>query len=301
MPDLDVYSKLPEFSWRGVEYPITDSEYSFRHEDAEHKLSFGDVTIIEPLGAQNPTFRYTISMRQGISRGPYKDLFLQVPDLEAACSDRTPGPLVDPIYGHWTVKPVEYRSRAGGRDGRDGIDVEVSFVWAPTIDEDVRGTGARSLADLRNDAGALDAQVEAVARKYDVPPPGPTMNALDAPSAVLGQIDRQAEKVRAQLGSFAESVAKTERYLAKVIKVARDPDAFGAHRTARRIRHSAERSKKEIEDLTANIVSITIEQSKTLIATAAELGMTVKAFLSLNPTLANTPLLPPGIVVNTYQ
>lgn len=300
MADIDVYSKLPEFSWRGKEYPILDSEYSFRHQDAEHKVSFGDVTFVEALGAQNPTFRYTISMRQGISRGPYSNLFTQVPTLEADCYDRTPGPLVDPIYGNWTVKPVDYRSRANGKDGRDGIDVEVSFIWSPTLDDDVRGVAASSIDDLRSEGGMLDAEVAKIARVYDVPPPEPTINALDAPAAVLGQIDRQAERTKAQLGSFANAVEKTERYLRRIITVARDPDAFGAHRTARRLRASTERSKREVEDLTANIVSITIEQSKTLITTAAELGMTVKQFLSLNPSLASTPLIPSGTVVNGY-
>jgi hypothetical protein len=300
MSDLDVYGKLPEFSWREKEYPILDSEYSFRHDDAQHKLSFGNVTLVQPLGPQNPTFRYTLSMRQGISRGPYKNLFSQIPTLEQDCYDRTPGPLVDPIYGNWTVKPVDYRSRASGKDGRDGIDVEVSFVWTPTLDDDVRGVAAPSVEDLRDEGGKLDAEVEKIARKYDEPPPGPTINALDAPAAILGQIDRQAEKTQAQLSAFANSVEKTERFLRKIIKRTRDPDAFGAHRTARRIRASTERSKREVEDLTSNIISITVEQSKTLIATAAELGMTVKQFLSLNPSLAATPMLPQGIIVNKY-
>lgn len=301
MADLDVFNKLPEFSWRGKKYPISESEYSFRHEDAEHKLSFGDVTIIDPLGPRNPTFRYTVLLRQGISRGDYEpNLFLQLGTFEADCYDRTPGPLVDPVFGQWTCKPTDFSVKSDARS-RDGVDVQVSFIWAPSFDEDVRGTAVTSLSDLRSEAGALDAEVEVISRKYDIPPPGPTINALDAPSAILGQIDRQAEKTRAQLGDFANRIEKTERYLRKVIKLARDPDAFGAHRTARRIRASAERSKRDINDLTANIITDTVGQAKNLITVATEAGMTVKEFLSLNPTLAAKPIVPAGTTVNVYQ
>lgn len=300
MPDLDVLSKLPEFEWRGKKYPTLESEYSFRHEDAEHKLSFGEVTIVEPLGPKNPTFRYTVSMRQGISRGPYENLFLKLGELEADCYDRTPGDLVDPIFGRWTVKPNEFRVRSTGTS-QDGVDAEISFIWAPNLDEDVRGVAVSSIEDLRSEAGLLDATVEALGRKYDEPPPGPTINALDAPSAALGQVDRQVEKTRAQLDDFAYRVEKTERYAKKVIKLARDPDAFGLYRNCRRVRHSANRTKNEVVDLTANISQIVVGQATNLMTVAAENVMSVKEFLSLNPTLAAAPIIPADTTVNVYK
>jgi hypothetical protein len=299
MADIDALSKLPEFAWRGTEWPILDSEYSFRHENAEHKLSFGDVTFVEGLGAQNPTFRYTIPMRQGIAIGAYKDLFLKIGKLEADIYNREPGPLVDPIFGRWTARPVEFSCRADGKS-RDGVDVEVSFVWAPDLDEDVRGQAATSLADLRSDAAALDAEIEKMTRKHDVPPPGPTINPLDAVSAVTGQVDRALEKTKLALEDFAYRVEKTERYCKKVIRVAKDPDAFGAYRTARRIRTSAERTRKNIADLTANIVPIVVGQTKTVLTVAAENAMTVKELLAMNVQLAASPMVAAGTTVNTY-
>lgn len=300
MPDLDALSKLPEFEWRGKKYPVLDSEYSFRHDDAEHKLSFGEVSIIEPLGPKNPTFRYTIPMRQGISRGPYANLFLKVGELESDCYDRTPGDLVDPIFGRWVVKPNEFRVRSSGTS-RDGVDAEISFIWAPNLDDDVRGVAVSSLDDLRSEAGVLDATVDTLSREYDVPPPGPTINALDAPASILGQIDRQAERTRAQLDDFAYRVERTERYAKRVIKVARDPDAFGLYRNCRRVRASTERTKKEVEDLTADINKITLATAKNLLTVAAENAMSAKEFLTLNPRLATSPVIPPGTEVSVYR
>jgi hypothetical protein len=300
---LDVLSALPEFEWRGVKYPITSARYSFRHDDAEHKLSFGEVTLREKLGPQAPTFVYTLPMRQGVAIGDYDpDLFKQVPKLEADCWDRVPGDLVDPIYGKWTCTPTEYSSEINPRTGRDGIDVQVGFVWAPNLDDDVRSTGGvQGIAGLRSDAGALDAEVEALSRKYDVPSPEPTINPLDAASAIAGQLDRNYEKISAQLSDFTRRVEKTERWTTQLIRDTRDPDAFGANRQARKVRASAERTKKEIADLTADIVQITVEQTKNVLTIAAEAGMTFKELASLNSAIAATPSVPAGTVIQVYK
>jgi hypothetical protein len=302
MTDLDAYSRLPELKWRGVEYPCMRPRYSFRHEDAEHKLSFGDVTIVEPLGPRNPTFEYVIPMRQGIARGPYEDLFLRVPQLEADCYNREPGELVDPFYGVWTVKPTSYSSTGDERGGRDGLDVQVAFVWAPELDVDVqRHGGIDTISDLRSDGAKLDEEVEALARKYDEPYPGPSIDAFDAPGAVLGQIDRQADRLSAQIGDFARRVEEHERLVLKIQKRTKDPDAFGTHRTARRIRASSYRTQKAVVDVTRNVGPITIAQAKSVLSVAAEAGMTVKDFLSLNTALASSPVVAAGTTVNVYQ
>lgn len=300
---LDALSALPEFEWRGVKYPISTARYSFRHEDAEQKLSFGEVTLRDKLGPQAPSFSYTIPMRQGVAVGDYAaDLFKQVPQLEEDCWNREPGDLVDPIYGKWTCTPTEYSSEVDVRGGRDGIDVQVTFVWAPTLDDDVRsvGGGVQSVAGLRSDAAALDAEVEKLSRKYDEPSPEPTINPLDAASALTGQLDRNYQKLSAQLADFSRRVEKTERYTAKLIKDVRDPDAFGAHRQARRVRASAERTRKRLQDTLTETIEITLATPKTVLTVVAEAGMTLKEFASLNPSLVAVPLLPVGAKVRVY-
>lgn len=300
---LDALSLLPEFEWRGVKYPISAARYSFRHEDAEHKLSFGDVTLRDKLGPQAPSFSYTIPMRQGIAVGDYApDLFKQVPQLEEDCWNREPGDLVDPVYGKWLCTPTEYTSEVNVRGGRDGIDVQVSFVWAPTLDDDVRSTGGgvQAITGLRSDAAALDAEVERLARKYDEPSPEPTINPLDAISAIAGQLERNYQKISAQLADFSRRVEKTERFTAALIKVVRDPDAFGAHRQSRRMRASSERTRKQLQDTLNATIEVALTAPKTVLTVVAESGMTLKEFASLNPSLVSVPLIPAGTTVRVY-
>jgi hypothetical protein len=301
MATRDALSLLPGFKWREVEYPVTTCRYSFRHEQAEHRVSYGGITLYEPLGPQNPTFEYTLPMDQGIAIGPYSDLFKKVPSLAEAMLDRTPGPLVDPVYGTFTCVPVSYQSDVESTK-RSGALVSASFVWAPDLDTDVPRTGGvDSIADMASDAAALDAEVERIARTYDRAARPPQINPLDLVSSVTGQISRNIEKVQAQLKHFTAKVEKTERYTAKLIKQTRDPDAFGAHREARRIRASAVRTQKEINALTRDVGQITIAQAKSVVSVAGEANMTVKELLSLNVELARGPLVPAGTVVNVYR
>jgi len=298
MPTRDPLALLPEFKWRGVEYPISNARYSFRHEQAEHRIAYGGITLVEPLGPLNPTFSYSLPMDQGVARGPYKDLFKKLPALAAAMYDRTPGEIIDPVYGAWTVQPGEYTSDIEATL-RSGAVVAISFVWAPEIDQDVPRTGnVESISDLAEDAQVLDATVERVARKYDKKAKPPSINPLDLISSVTGQISRNIAKTQAQLKTFTAKVEKTERYLNTLIKQTRDPDAFGAHREARRIRASAVRQQKQINALAKDIATITVEQTKNVITLAAEVGLTVKELLSLNVELAKSPLVLPGTTVN---
>ena len=95
----DALSLLSEFSWRGIEYPILNETAGFRNEMTEHKVSFGDLTVIQPLGARAWTFSYKIPLRNGIMRGNYTGLFERVQSLAADCRLKTKGELYSPTFG----------------------------------------------------------------------------------------------------------------------------------------------------------------------------------------------------------
>jgi len=301
MTDRDALSKLPEFAWRGESYPVSSTKHSFRHETAEHRVSYGGLSLVEPLGPQNPTFSYDIPMDQGVARGPYSDLVKKVPLLARAMYDRTPGQLMDPLFGAWTVIPVEFAADTEATR-RSGAACRVSYVWAPDLDQDVRRTGGvDTIADLASDAAALEQEVEIVARRYDPEARPPRINALDLISSITGQLSRNIEKVQAQVQRLTYQVEKTERFCVKLVKQTKDPDAFRLHRESRRIRASAVRTQKALNSLTRDITQVALAQTKSVLSVAFEFGMTVKELLSLNTELAASPVVEAGTVINVIR
>lgn len=297
----DALSLLPVFQWRGKKYPIESSRHSFRHDTAEHKVSYGGITLMEPLGPQNPTFQYVIPMDQGIARGPYQDLIKEIPNLAHDMYDRTPGPLVDPLYGQWTCLPLDFSSDLEARR-RSGVPITVSFTWAPDLDTDVRRVGGvDTVSGLASDAGALDEAVTKLFRRHDTAARPPSINPLDLVASVAGTISHNIEKVQAQLKAFTAKVEATEAAVDKLINQTRDPDAFGVKREARRIRRSAIRTQKELVALTQDVGTITIAQQKNLLTIAAEEGMTIKELLSLNASLAKSPIVAAGTTVQVLK
>jgi hypothetical protein len=301
MADRDALGKLPEFKWRGKAYPISNSRHSFRHELAEHRVSYGGLTLVDPLGPQNPTFSYTLPMDQGIARGPYTDLLKKIPTLARDMYDRTPGELTDPLFGTWTVVPSEFSSDLDAKM-RSGVPVQLAFLWAPDLDKDVkRHGGVDSVAGLVSDANALDAVVEVIARKYDKNAKPPRINPLDAVSSVTGQLSRGIEKTQAKLKRITYQCEKTEAYTRRLLKQTRDPDAFGAVRESRRIRASAIRLQRDLNATSRDLVQVTIGQAKAVLTVAAEASMTAKELLALNVELAASPLVAAGTIVTIIK
>lgn len=298
MTTIDALSQLPRFSWRGQEYPVIAASYSFRHEDAEHKLSFGNLALIEPMGPRNPTFRYTLAMRAGLG-AQWVEL---IPRLRDDCHDKTPGPLADPLYGEWTCKCTDFASSLDPRSNRDGANVDVSFLWAPSIDEDVpKESGVASIQNLRDEAAALDAEAKRVSRRYQEPAPEATADILSAAGGVLGQLDRGFGKLEATLDDFVGKVQKVENQATRLSNRFKGGDAIGLKRNARRLRGSAVRTGKQMADIGANVVQFTVNEVTNVLTVAAQAGMTFKELASLNPTIVQSPEVAPGTIVNVYQ
>lgn len=298
---MDALSKLQEFSWRGVKYPITSAQYGYRHEAAEHKLAFGDVSVVEQLGRRNPTFSYTIPMQNNIASGPYKQLFKKVLSLDAAMRDRSPGPLTDPVWGNWQVKPVSLASSTEANN-RNGVMVEVQFIWAPELEQElIISGGIADVAGLTDEAGKLDAEVKRVFSKNQEPSPGPATDPLSAIAGVGQQLDRAGDKISANIQRFSYQTEKIEAATVRLVRRTRDPDGYGIIRACRRQRASAARLLRQGLDPSRIIVPVVVGQTKHVLSLASELGMTVKEFALINPTALASPLIQAGTKINAYR
>jgi hypothetical protein len=295
----DALSKLPDFEWRGVLYPVLSAHFGRRYETTDQKESFGKFQFIDMLGPTNWIFDYTLGMRNGISvESKYgKDLFGKIIQLEKDCANRERGDLVDPIWGLWECVALSFEGDIEALR-RDGVDVKVSFKYKPEIDDtrDVSGAGILSVGQLYSEAKDLDAALALVKWKRPEDAPGATADLLGAISGFGARIQRAGDKIAAGLERYAEQMHKIDRQLSAL----KDPANASVRRSVRHCFTSAKRLTKNISDTQRQTKQIVIRHTKDVLAIAKDGGMTIQELLKLNPGLSATPMVPQGTKARLY-
>jgi DNA circularisation protein N-terminus len=290
----DVLIQLPRASWREIEFPISSREYGFQQSQAPHRFIFKDDQLIESIGRDNPTYRYTIPFREDVTGGAWSHLFIGVyPDFLNACQDRTRGVLTDPVHSSIPAKCVSLRETMD-MNRRDGLDVEAEFIFAPTENDfsSARGISGlvRTLQCAKDFALRLDTEVAAINWQQQLPP-DPTINPLDLVSTFSDQVDVAGNQVTAAFGDAALRAERTSDAITKL----KNPSLEPQRQQARRLREAL----LSIEDKTdptgtKPLRRITNTTDRTVSAVAKLLGMTVQELLRLNPALRRTPLVKAG-------
>ncbi len=290
----DVLIQLKPLSWRGILLPITGRQVGFSHGLAKHKFQFRDGIHPEPTGRGELTFRYSVPMRENIAKGPYKHLFIDtLPKLWAAMQDRKPGPLNDPVHGEFDALPVSY-SETLDVAVRDGVDLEIDFIHAPSLDEAiVAGRGLSSVTALASDLAAMTAAIQTQEWLQEIHEEV-QLDLLDSLTAVGDQLQLAGDQFT---GKF-DKVAFQMDQLTDVMDELEDPETWPFRDTAQNFKESALRLRDSASDPASKIVNITIAANQTITAVSASLGIDTEALLALNESLAETaPLVPKGTVV----
>jgi hypothetical protein len=291
----DYLKRLPLFEWRGRQYPLLARSVSFGHEGASDRIQYRDNDFIQQLGAHSLTFRYTLPMRQGIAKFPYRNLFItEYPLLFAAMRDRSKGTLVDPILGPFVCIPQLFDDTTDPRL-RDGTDVQIEFKHSPDLDE-TEDLKPISIQGLSSDAGALDQEIERVDWEQE-PSPGPTADPIDAISGIGQQAQAQGGKFVAALHDYAYKMEKVEDQVERL----ENPDVWPLVNATRRNRAVALELSERAKDPTKRVVQITNNYSRSLTALAAQVGMSVEDLLELNGELARSPIVERGTVIKIFK
>jgi hypothetical protein len=292
----DALRLLAPFEWRGQVYPVSARDYGFRHEGSPVSIQYRDGQLYDMTGAQSPTYRYTIPMRQDIAIGTYKNLFTEaLPILFAAMRDRSTGLLVDPIHGPAKCKPQTY-AESLNLGMRDGIDLEVEMVESPDLTDEDEVFKPLSAEGLTSDAGALDEEIQRVDWQQE-PSPEPTVDILDAISGVGAQIDANVGKFNSGLHKYAFQMEKIEAQAKRL----ENPDGWQIARSARRNRAAALKLAERTRDPSKRVVRVLVKYGKTISGAAAEAGMTVQELIRLNPSLAALGHVPAGTPLYTLK
>lgn len=292
----DLFKLLPHFEWRGNIYPVTSREVSFTHDGVRHKLQYRDGEIIEQLGSQALTFSYTFPMRDGVTKGPYEQLFSkQLSVLFADIQNRAISILIDPIYGQFNCYPTSYRDSTDVNK-RDGTDIAVEFVRTITADEADQAQPTDSLQGLGAEARSLGDDLKlSTGFEQFISPQGKT----DIFSAIAGfasQISSDESRIAASASNLSSKLDKLDRALNKL----EDPKTARLQESISQLRDSANRVAQHGNNPGKRILTVTKAYAQTIGAASKEAGMTLVDFLKLNPSLVRNPLVPKGSKVKIF-
>ena len=294
----DVLIQMQRTAWRFIEFPITARKYGFQQEQARHRYIFRDQQLIESLGTENPTYRYTIPFREDITKGPYKHLFTEVyPEFLAACLDRTRGVLSDPVHGDVNCKLVSLAEDLDVNK-RDGIDVEAEWIIAPLESDIVNdlGTQIKTLQGAADEARRFDDEIKKVDWRQ-LPSPEATVSPLDFISSIGNQVEVAGGKVTAALADTALRLEKANATIERL----KDPNLEPLKQQARRLQSAIFRFEDNTDVTGVHpLTRTTTTVNKSLSAVAASMGMTVQQLIRENPKLARSPIVPAGTPLRRY-
>jgi prophage DNA circulation protein len=301
----DVLKQLRPASFRGIGFPASGvRDFGFSQDQAQHRFIFRDEQLIESLGRQNPTFRFSIPFREDIALGPWKNLFTEVyPRFLAACQDRSAGILVDPIHGSVRVKCASFSEMLDATK-RDGVDISVDFVFSPESADDVSSQfqfvassiqGAVEQAN-RFDSDALTLSPDVRARVALLQSESPTARTdiFTAVRSVSDQVNASRNKVSAQLQDAAYKMERTR----DSIDEARNPQLAPLKRDAARLELAA----KSLDEAASRPPrpfrkQLALEPIGRM-AFATRHQVSIDDLIAFNPDLANVFIIPAGYAVN---
>lgn len=304
----DVLRLLPPVMWRGINYPIISRDVGFAHESVQHKLERRNEDLVEQTGARNMTFSYTFPMREGLFKGPYKSMFIEgLRKLLADCRNKTPGILVDPVYGEYRCVPASYQD---GMDlgKRDGTDIKVEFLHSPE-------EGASSAPEMPtinaviNDGRTANASAATLGDFPGTPPAsraqllpeqddgaGDGTELLNAINGLGRQVLAFGERLNAQLDNQIFRLHKLEDTANELS----GPPAWILRRDARKARDTANRLRATSAEVKP--VRVVVNASpRSVTSLAATLGVSVADLIRANPSLSRSPIVRAGTNVVVPQ
>lgn len=295
-----IAEQLQPASWRGISFPFTGArDFGFQQEQASHRFIFRDQQLIESLGRQNPTFRYSIPFREGVRRPPWESLFTVVyPQFLDACQDRSAGELVDPVHGTFRVKCMSLRETLT-TDATDGVDVTAEFVFAPEdgdSDPVQFAQLARTLDGLADSGvifGAAVGNISDEQRKLvdslNQQSERPEKSLAGIVRQAAGFVQQAKNRTRAQLNKASADMEVTR----SEIEQAKDPELEPLRRDASRFSLASKNLAETAGDPTTPQETVETTAEIGRVAFAVSKDVTLDVLLEHNPELEDVFLIPP--------
>lgn len=154
----DLFQKLQVLKVAGQELPCIRFEVSYQSRLAVHETSYRNAGYVDSLGLGNKVYTYAIPFRDNVNKRKYPNLATQGLETFKRNTANPEGfELVDPVDGTLKVKLQTFTRSGDSAGGRDGFDVQVSFIEAP----EVATTSAQTI-NLKDTASKVNAGLAAL-------------------------------------------------------------------------------------------------------------------------------------------
>jgi hypothetical protein len=283
---MDILQELTIASYSGIEFPVSTYSWGFAHDDQKFKFIFKDQQYVMPLGRQNRTFRFSVPLFENIQTGLYTEVF---PNLLAVCENTEPDILNTPDLGVYQAKIVSF-SPTYDPNKRDGGFLDLEFIEAPELDQEYNNNRYAGPATIDNLAATLDAEVEFADIPDYIPPRNGFQNPLRAATAILDQVSLTRDQFKAQIDNVAYEIDR----LNTAIDNTSNPQNWSLKRQNNNLKRSIYETKRNIDTLGKDVVEEIVNTPKNIMVLASESGMSLKAFLRLNSSLAGFVVVPMG-------
>lgn len=279
---VDVLRHLPPAQFGGIQFPVTSRTFRIAQENAPHKIQYANGVFFEQKGSDAPTWSYEVPARDGVAVGPYHQFFTStLQSLLDAFLLRQPQTLLDPVWGAFRAAPSEWEDVLSSGRGRDGVDLSISFVHKPLLEEEFQPEQF-SVDGLVGEAARIDEEVERINWQQQ-DPPEPTIDPLSAAAGLIRQVEFEVSQYLDRLERY---IAKTEDVL-KAAERHEDPaQTYQLRRRTRRAIHAAQKAKKLVTDPLKPLRNYLVDAITTVDQLAAQLGTDVKDLIEKNPFLA---------------
>ena len=290
-----------------ITIPISERSVRFSHEGTDHQFIYRDGVAVEMMGAGARVITYTIPFRDGLARGPYGNTTEGMSNgmfsswllkfWNSYYSDRTPGPLYDPVYGELLCVPQEW-DESSDANSRDGVTVRVSFKEHTPPDEDTPRIDS-TLDQIKGAAGRLDDAVERINWKVQEDSPNAQNDLFSSVAGIIQKGNYQMNRVKGRIQGVVERIRRVEDAAAEAEKTATSGAGF-LREQARILRLNTIRLASAQASHGRKIRTKARNSDSTVINEAAKAGMTIEEFLNLNPDLAGSLVIKRGTIFKVY-
>jgi DNA circularisation protein N-terminus len=303
----DLFDQLLEFTWRGIGFPVVETEIELRQDLVIHKMVDRDSAHVEATGRAPMQFTARIPFLNRIAPGKaekwvqplYPTVWKQ---FFAACADKSTGPLRHPEIGDITCKCEIARTRWAG-DVRSGVFVSVT--WIETDDSiqnnDLAFSSPSPISNLQNAALDLDGglfQVNPAITPQPYVPPTSFQDLVRSIRSVFDQVTLSQKQFAGRIDNVIYQAQSLE-------------DAFNRAVNASALNWplllAAEQAKSACYDLKATqltkgkrIAQYTTQKDASLGQVAAIIGAPITDIMALNPAYVQFPILQSGSVIRYY-
>jgi hypothetical protein len=283
---LDVLAGLWPLTWRGIEVPCQQNSAAFRHEQVAHKQHGVSGAHIEWVCRDAAKFDFNIPFRAGITQ--YQDLYpTRFKSFWAACLDGSADDFGHPALGILKAKCDSFELTFDPQK-RDGYDAHV--VWSETTED----TSLESAQAPIDSAIAVAAVVETNPEmpEYD---DGSGLGLLDSIKSIKGQMQlmemsfqdaiSRIDNVIAALNGIIDTCSKVTSVLAVDLQTWLKRMVAFLQETETKLA-----GKQKTNVLMGTTTAVTIVAD-----IASSCGMTIDAFLKMNPRLGASKTAASGL------